>query len=133
MNMFLNEQEVFQMRLLVSRIYYSISIDSLRASPAASPKASPKGIWGAPDQKTVPVASPKAHFSPARPHRGRTGDAGHTKKRGGEWRGRLVSGTINFNLTVAYLATEVIGAQRRCSFRRGAAMRLVAPSSSCQR
>nr|XP_051229431.1 uncharacterized protein LOC127347262 [Lolium perenne] len=70
-------------------------IFSLRASPVASPKASPKGIWGAPDKKSVPAASLKAHFCPARPdtvsgapspspsHRGRSGDAGHNEKRGG--------------------------------------------------
>ena len=94
-----------------------------RASPVASPKASPKGIWGAPDKKSVPAESPKALFCPARPdtvpgppspspsHRGRSGDARHYEKRGGEWRGRRVSGTVNFNLTVTYLATEVIRAQ----------------------
>jgi hypothetical protein len=32
------------------------------------------------------------------------------QKRGGEWRGRPISSTINFNLTVAYLAAEVIRA-----------------------
>ncbi|XP_071676801.1 uncharacterized protein [Lolium perenne] len=69
--------------------------NQLRASPVASPKASPKGIWGAPDKKSVPAASPKALFCPARPytvsgapspspsHRGRSGDAGHNEKRGG--------------------------------------------------
>jgi hypothetical protein len=93
-------------------------VDSLRASPVASPK----GIWGAPDKKTFPVASPKDPFCPARPdtvsgapspsppHRGRSGHAGHNEKRGGEWRGRSLSGTLNFNLTVAYLAKEVMRA-----------------------
>jgi hypothetical protein len=109
------------------------------------PKASPKGIWDAPDTKTISAAFPKVRFCPARhdtvfgapspspSQRGRTGDAGHTEKRGGEWQGRLVSGTINFNLAVAYLATKVIGAQRRCSARRVAATRPVAPSSACRR
>jgi hypothetical protein len=88
------------------------------------PQSVPKWIWGALDRKTVSATFPKAHFCPARPdtmsgapspspsHRGRTGDAGHNEMRGEEARGRRVSGTVNFNLTVAYLATEVIRAQR---------------------
>ena len=105
--------------------YSSVTqIQVLRASPVASPKPSPKGIWGAPDRKSVPAASPKALFCPARPytvsgapspspsHRGRSGDAGHNEKRGQPTRGRRVSGSVNFNLTVAYLATVVIRAQR---------------------
>ena len=84
----------------------------IRASPVASPKPSPKGIWGAPDKKSVPVASPKALFCPARPytvsgapspspsHRGRSGDAGHNEKRGQPTRGRPVSGTGKIRLTL---------------------------------
>ncbi|XP_071679318.1 uncharacterized protein [Lolium perenne] len=81
--------------LLLTKHFGKLSRCDFRASPVASPKASPKGIWGAPDKKSVPAASPKAHFCPARPytvsgapspspsHRGRSGDAGHNEKRGG--------------------------------------------------
>jgi hypothetical protein len=84
----------------------------VRASPVASPKPSPKGIWGAPDRKCVPAASPKALFCPARPytvsgapspspsHRGRSGDAGHNEKRGQPTRARPVSGTGKIRLTL---------------------------------
>jgi hypothetical protein len=66
----------------------------------------PQSHLDALDKKTFPAAFPKTVFYPARPdtvsggpgpsppHRGRT------EKRGGEWRGRSVSGTEKIRLTL---------------------------------
>jgi hypothetical protein len=87
-----------------------------------SPKAAPKGNWGAPIFFSFIAARPKASFRPARAntvsgapspsklHTGRSGHTRHNEMRGEDTRARRVSGTFKFNLIVAYLAMEVIGA-----------------------
>jgi hypothetical protein len=69
------------------------------------PQSDPKGIWSAPDIFSFPVARPKYSIYPARSNtvfgapslslilRGRSGHAGHSDKRGGEWRAQRVIDT----------------------------------------
>lgn len=109
----------------------------VRASPVASPKESPKAFGGAPRSK--------GPFRPARPNTLSgapkrplwSGDGLRAPDRA---RSEAGSGGPDAPLThehersatVAYLATEVIGPQRRCSYHRGATTRVAAPSSPCR-
>jgi hypothetical protein len=71
---------------------------SLKSISRRVPQSIPKGFWDSPDIFSSLVAHPKGSFRPAWPymlsgvpslsplHRGCSGDAGRSEKRGGKWR-----------------------------------------------